>query len=128
MSLDAFRSNMKAFDAALEKIMKDRVSLDLAKYQREEDAAEMEYQRELPARLWEAHEAIQSEPELRNILQDEVLAGPISRMMYNLEEAASERSKLMGKIPDSELIGITAILQSASQLEKLLINMAMGDE
>ena len=128
MSLDAFRSNMKAFDAALEKIMKDRVSLDLSKYQREEDAAEMEYQRDLPARLWEAHEAIQSEPELRNILQDEVLAGPISRMMYNLEEAASERSKLMGKIPDAELIGITAILQSASQLEKLLINMAMGDE
>ena len=128
MSLDAFRSNMKAFDAALEKIMKDRVSLDLAKYQREEDAAEMEYQSDLPARLWEAHEAIQSEPELRNILQDEVLSGPISRMMYNLEEAASERSKLMGKIPDSELIGITAILQSASQLEKLLINMAMGDE
>ena len=108
--------------------MKDRVSLDLAKFQREEDAAEMKYQRDLPGRLWEAHEAIQSEPELRNILQDEVLAGPISRMMYNLEEAASERSKLMGKIPDSELIGITAILQSASQLEKLLINMAMGDE
>jgi len=108
--------------------MKDRVSLDLAKYQREEDAAEMEYQRELPARLWEAHEAIQSEPELRNILQDEILSGPLSRMMYNLEEAASERSKLMGKIPDAELIGITAILQSASQLEKMLFLLAMEDK
>ena len=108
--------------------MKDRVDIDRRKYEREQYEAEMNYKAKLPDLRWEAMEAIKSEPELRKILEDEVLAGPLSRMVYNLQEAARERSNLMGKIPDNELIGITAILQSASQLEKLLFLLAMEDK
>jgi len=103
--------------------LSDRVSLDLRRLAKQEREAELDYLEDLPNRRWQAMQDIQDPNALRKLLQDEVLAGPLARAMYNLEFAQKEISELR-----EEPVGIRACLQSLSQIELMLFNMAMGEE
>jgi len=103
--------------------LSDRVSLDLRRLAKQEREAELDYLEDLPNRRWQAMQDIQDPNALRKLLQDEVLAGPLARAMHNLEFAQKEISEL-----GQEPIGIRACLQSLSQIELMLFNMAMGEE
>jgi len=101
----------------------DQVTYDLRRHEREQDAADIEYEMNLPARKDQAMEDIKDPNALRKLLEDGILAGPLARAMYNLEHAQKEISELR-----EEPIGIRACLQSLAQIELMLFNMAMGEE
>ena len=102
----------------------DRVSADLAKHERDEREAHLDYLDGRGARLYEALEQIHSVAGLEKLLDDQSLAIPLCSCFNNLEGAAEELASVFGR---AKMPHVEAILTAVSRMEKTCVGWALGD-
>ena len=91
-------------------------------HEREQDEAERAAptKREL---LEQAHELIRDADELRRILNDENLAGPLAQMFRELDASIGEAAEQMGRV---KMPATDAIRQAAAQMERIACNWMLS--
>lgn len=95
-----------------------RVSAELRIKQAEDEAAVKLY--DLAEKTWEAAEIIHDGEKLKQLLNDEELAQPIAEALSGLQQAIYETGEL--DVPITKLV-----LNRLGRLEKILLDMAMGE-
>lgn len=98
--------------------MEDGNTAVLRIHEREQDEAE----RAAPTKreLFEqAHELLRDPNELRKILSDEDLAGPLAQMFLGLDASIGEAAEQMGRV---KMPATDAIRQAAAQMERTCAN------
>ncbi len=102
--------------------MEDGNTASLRIHEREQDEAERAAptKREL---LEKAHELIRDPDELRKILDDEDLAGPLAQMFRELDASINEAAEQMGRVKTP---ATDAIRQAAAQMERTCANWMLS--
>ena len=89
----------------------DRVSLDLSRHMREQDAAELRFEQAKEQIEWDAEEALRDPEKLKRVLNDTELAQPLAVAFDNYERAVEE---MAGK----EMPATAAILAVVGRIRK----------
>ena len=112
------------------KSIPDRVDLDRRRYERQQAEAEMEHRASRAARIFEAHAATRDPAELRKLLEDEGLAGPLAELMQRFERLPLEIAKLERehRVQPEMLVEIKAVASTLARIERQLFSYAIGDE
>lgn len=81
-------------------------------------------------RQWNATEEIQNPASLAKLIEDESLAYNLAGIMGELDNAIRDVNLIQREYsaPDHVLYGIRAVLRNAAGLQRILFNLAMGDE